>query len=62
MKKDQFEKSRVADLWRSESEAANTRRAKITASLKEQRLKRDAEIATKEPPVKVPKRKKQISI
>ena len=43
-------------LVRSDRDAEIANRTRITASLKEQRLKRDAEIAAAGPPPKLPKR------
>jgi hypothetical protein len=43
-------------LARSDRDAEIANRTRITANLKEQRLKRDAELAAAEPPVKLPKR------
>ena len=50
--KDQLTKRQFAGYARAEHEIESARRARITASLKEQRLKRDAEIAAAGPAVK----------
>jgi hypothetical protein len=42
--------------WRLELDLEIAKRARITASLREQRLKRDAELPTVSPPVKPVKR------
>ena len=55
MTKDHLKK-KGASLAQIEREVELARRARITASLREQRLKRDAEIAATEPPVAPPKR------
>lgn len=48
-------KKKGASLAQIEREVELARRARITASLREQRLKRDAELAAAEPPVVPPK-------
>lgn len=54
MNKDQLKKKGLS-MAQAEREAEIAHRARITASLREQRLKRDAEIAAAGPPVTPPK-------
>ena len=49
------QKKKGASVAQIEREVELARRARITASLREQRLKRDAEIAAAAPPVVPPK-------
>lgn len=49
-------KKQVSGPWRSELDLEIARRARITASLREQRLKRDAELPAVAPPAKPAKR------
>ena len=52
VKKDHVTKRQFAGYAKAELELESANRARITASLKEQRLKRDAEIAALGPPAK----------
>jgi hypothetical protein len=55
VKKDHVTKRRFAGYARTELDLAVAHRARLTASLREQRLKRDAEIAAAGPQVEPPK-------
>lgn len=55
MKKDHVTKRQFAGYARTELDLAVAHRARLTASLKELRLKRDAEIAAAGPQVEPPK-------
>lgn len=55
VKKDHMTKRQFAGYARTEHDLEIAHRARITASLREQRLKRDAEIAAAGLPVKPPK-------
>jgi hypothetical protein len=57
--KDHVAKRRGLSAAQAEREAEITHRARITASLREQRLKRDAEIAATTPPVQPRQRTKK---
>ncbi len=52
MKKDHVTKRQFAGYAKAELELESANRARITAALREQRLKRDAEIAALGPPAK----------
>lgn len=57
MTKEPMNGKRKPDPWRSELDVEAANRARLTASLRQQRLKRDAELAATAPPVTPPKRK-----
>jgi hypothetical protein len=56
MTKGRMNSKQKEDTWRSELDVATANRARLTASLREQRLKRDAETAATEVPVTPKKR------
>lgn len=58
--KDHDTKRKVSSAAQAEREAEITRRARLTASLREQRLKRDSEIAATITPAQPKKRKAKL--